>query len=115
VDAHPRLTDTLGMERAATEMYELVSRIVRDVVKEELASAAGLMQEYSSVALPQGISRRYFADVCRQLGIGQRDGKVWRVARADWERARGLHPQAEASALPDPADQLRAAGLRLTQ
>ena len=94
---------------------ETLRGIVRDVVREELATQAGPRDEYDSKRPPPGVSRAYFARECRRLGIGRRLGKTWIVSRAEWEAAKRATPPSNAERAADVSSALESSGLRLTR
>ncbi len=91
--------------RAADLGTRILAAIDADVnrrVDERLAAlqADGL---YSTEALPAGISRRVFHEIC-QSGVvvgGEKDGRTWSRARAAWHAARRSGPVARLCRLQD--------------
>jgi hypothetical protein len=79
-------------------------------------------EEFTSLALPSGVSRRAFRDTCasgRVLGA-HRDGKVWRCSKSAWLAARTKAPAKRPTAPatnPDEAiaERALAAALRPTK
>ncbi|HEY1958606.1 MAG TPA: hypothetical protein VGH28_23470 [Polyangiaceae bacterium] len=63
---------------------------IRAIVRDELRAMLGpnIATYRSDGPLPPGVSRAWFAVLCKQLGVGRREGKVWIVAVDEWRTAR---------------------------
>jgi hypothetical protein len=110
-----------------SELLAVIARLVDERVEARLAelgiTTTGATTEYSTTALPAGVSARTFATWSRTRVIGAvRDGRGWRCPRDAWERARSTPPRrgqgpdgrftAGNDHEVDPDSLLRAAGLR---
>jgi len=95
----------------------------RAIVREELARAGVTSLEYSTDALPIGVTRRTFASWCRSGRVpgARRDGRGWRCSRSAWRSARAGEGEPKKASLRvvSPEDDLdgllAAAGLRSTR
>lgn len=102
----------------------LIERIVDDRVESRLRELGVTSGEYSSSALPMGVTARTFAAWCRsgRVACAKRDGRGWRCSREGWESARATGPNAtprtpanDGDVLEDADALLRRAGLRATR
>ncbi len=78
---------------------ELHNRLAAAYHKAASLEASDQGDDFTSLALPSGVSRRAFRDTCasgRVVGA-HRDGKVWRCSKSAWLAARSKAP------LPRPA------------
>lgn len=96
----------------------LIGPIVREIVREEIASMQGLyapVTEYTSRSLPPDVpSRERFHVLVKGAHGARKQGRVWRISVADWDAFRGATPPlAELEALADEA--IRLAGFRPTR
>ncbi len=112
------------MDRAG--LLLLRAALFREVaaIDSDLATLEGVdvSDSYTSHALPPGVSRRTFRQLCRSGHVhgARREGKVWRCSRDAWTaaRAKAPPPTATLAANDDEAivrRALDAAGLRATK
>jgi hypothetical protein len=90
-----------------------------DLVADRIAARIAERREreqYSSIDLPAGFTRRRFAEICRsgRVSDARRDGRIWTCSRAAWEgRRREVHKK---PSLDERADALLTrAGLRVVR
>jgi hypothetical protein len=105
-------------------MEDLLSKLLEELSARLAArlSVPTAALSYSSQKLPQGVSRRCFAETCRSGRVegAWLDGRVWHCSVAAWEAARTtLRPRASSErATPTSLDAkadalLTRAGLRI--
>lgn len=112
-----RALDGLLPELVATLADEIADRVAR-----RLEAKLGTREEYTSRALPPGVSRARFVRVAPTIPGARREGRTWIVPRAAWEAARtGRRGEAARAVASVPAADVEAdellveAGLRPTR
>lgn len=90
-----------------------IEATIRQIVRDELARALGsTSDDYSSINLPRGVSRRSFRERCASGRVdgARREGRIWTCSRSAWHASRSTttttttaEPRTDASSIADAA------------